>query len=136
MAIPAHLGVKVFTNGRLVVSRMGTELASARVRTDAAGITEVVPLSGSVTLGLAGFAWADVPPGAAGTEDLEVTLVPENPNQDAFHEAVPLTTIVGRIGKLPVTHTFVKGVSVVDGHLVKQAADVDSPSRGVGLAWT
>ncbi|WP_254614821.1 RHS repeat-associated core domain-containing protein [Myxococcus sp. CA056] len=136
VAIPAHLGVKVFTNGRLVVSRMGTELASARVRTDAAGITEVVPLSGSVTLGLAGFAWADVPPGAAGTEDLEVTLVPENPNQDAFHEAVPLTTIVGRIGKLPVTHTFVKGVSVVDGHLVKQAADVDSPSRGVGLAWT
>ncbi|NVJ24144.1 RHS repeat protein [Myxococcus sp. AM011] len=136
VAFPARLGVKVFTDGRLVVSRMGTELASARVRTDASGITEVVPLSGSVTQGLEGFAWADVPPGAVGTEDLDVTLVPENPNQDAFHEAVPLTTTAGSMSKLPVAHTFVKGVSVVDGHLVKQATDVDSPSRGVGLAWT
>ncbi|WP_148282437.1 RHS repeat-associated core domain-containing protein [Corallococcus coralloides] len=39
------------------------------------------------------------------------------------------------MGKLPVGHTFVKGVSVVDGHLVKQAVDVEAPSRGLALSW-
>nr|WP_274622814.1 RHS repeat-associated core domain-containing protein [Myxococcus fulvus] len=136
MAFPAKLGVKVYIDGRLVVSRMGTELASARVRTNFSGITEVIPLSGSVTQGLDGFAWVDVPPGSVGTEDVDVTLAPENPNQEPLHKAVPLTTLVGSMGKLPVSHTFVKGVSVVDGHLVRQATDVESPSRGVGLAWT
>ncbi|WP_241757793.1 RHS repeat-associated core domain-containing protein [Myxococcus landrumensis] len=136
VAYPARLGVKVFTPGRLVVSRGGTELASATVRTGATGITEVVPLSGAVLLGLDGFATVDVPPGSVGTEDIRVSLVPENPVQETFHEDVPLTTRVGSVGKLPVAHTFVKGVSVVDGHLVKQAADVELPSRGLGLAWT
>lgn len=136
LAYPARLGVKVFTPGRLVVSRGGTELASARVRTGATGITEVVPLSGAVLLGLDGFAMVDVPPGVVGTEDIRVSLVPENPAQQTFHEDVPLMTRVGSVGKLPVAHTFVKGVSVVDGHLVKQATDVELPSRGLGLAWT
>ncbi|MCY1000973.1 DUF6531 domain-containing protein [Myxococcus sp. MISCRS1] len=136
VAYPARLGVKVFTQGRLVVSRGATELASANVRTGGVGITEVVALSGSVSLGLDGFALVEVPPGTMGTEDIRVSLVPENPAQQTFHEDVPLTTRVGSVGKLPVAHTFVKGVSVVDGHLVKQASDVESASRGVGLAWT
>ncbi|NBD09932.1 RHS repeat protein [Corallococcus sp. c25j21] len=136
IAYGAPLGVKVLSNGRLVIHRGGTEFASAQVQADDLGITQVSPLGGApIILGQQGFAVVELPPGAVGTETVRVTLVPANPNQASLNREVPLTTTVGTVGKLPVGHTFVKGVSVVDGHLVKQAVDVEAPSRGLGLSW-
>ncbi len=37
---------------------------------------------------------------------------------------------------LPVGHTFVKGVDLLDGHLVRQATDIKVPGRNLGLELT
>src|SRR5205823_14240859 len=34
---------------------------------------------------------------------------------------------------LPVGHTFVKGVDILDGHVVQQATDIKVPGRNLGL---
>ncbi|WP_233613369.1 RHS repeat-associated core domain-containing protein [Corallococcus sp. AB032C] len=136
IAFGAPLGMKAFVNGRLVVRRGAMEVASAQVLANAAGITQVSSLGGAaIVLGQEGFAVMEVPPGSVGQETVRVTLIPDNPNQASLNREAPLTTTVGTVGKLPVGHTFVKGVSVVDGHLVKQAVDVEAPSRGLGLSW-
>ncbi|WP_233585461.1 RHS repeat-associated core domain-containing protein [Corallococcus sp. CA054B] len=136
IAYGAPLGMKAFANGRLVVRRGETEVASAQVMANATGITQVSSLGGAaIVLGQEGFAVMEVPPGAVGQETVRVTLIPDNPNQASLNREAPLTTTVGTVGKLPVGHTFVKGVSVVDGHLVKQAVDVEAPSRGLALSW-
>ena len=136
IAYGAPLGMKVFVNGRLVVRRGETEVASAQVLANATGITQVSSLGGALmALGQGGFAVVELLPGAVGLETVRVTLVPENPNQASVNQEVPLTTTVGTVSRVPVGHTFVKGVSVVDGHLVKQSVDVEAPSRGLGLSW-
>ncbi|MFB1483896.1 RHS repeat-associated core domain-containing protein [Corallococcus sp. RDP092CA] len=136
IAYGAPLGVKVFGNGRLEVRRGQTEIASAQVLANATGITQVSWLGGAaIALGQGGIAVMEIPPGTVGQETVRVTLIPDNPNQTSLNQEVVLTTSVGTVGRLPVGHTFVKGVSVVDGHLVKQAVDVESPSRGLGLSW-
>ncbi|WP_338262711.1 RHS repeat-associated core domain-containing protein [Corallococcus caeni] len=136
IAYGAPLGMKVFGNGRLEVRRGQTEIASAQVLANATGITQVSWLGGAaIALGQGGLAVMEIPPGTVGQETVRVTLIPDNPNQTSLNQEVTLTTAVGTVGRLPVGHTFVKGVSVVDGHLVKQAVDVEAPSRGLGLSW-
>ncbi|WP_338278254.1 RHS repeat-associated core domain-containing protein [Corallococcus caeni] len=136
IAYGAPLGMKALANGRLEVRRGETEVASAQVLANASGITQVSWLGGAaIALGQEGFAVMEVPPGAVGQETVRVTFTPDNPNQATLNRDAPLMTTVGTVGKLPVGHTFVKGVSVVDGHLVKQAVDVETPSRGLGLSW-
>ncbi|RKH66914.1 RHS repeat protein [Corallococcus interemptor] len=136
IAYGAPLGLKVFGNGRLEVRRGQTEIASAQVLANATGITQVSWLGGvAIALGQGGLAVMEMPPGAVGPETVRITLIPDNPNQASLNQEVTLTTTVGTVGRLPVGHTFVKGVSVVDGHLVKQAVDVETPSRGLGLSW-
>ncbi|WP_240358944.1 DUF6531 domain-containing protein, partial [Myxococcus vastator] len=136
VADAAHLGIKVYSNGTLVVRRDGQEVASALVQANVNGIAQVVAHGGTpVYLGQNGYAVVELPPGAAGTETVRVTLVPENPNASALNREVPLTTTVMSVGRLPVSHTFVKDVSLVDGHLVKRTVDVEVSSRGVGLSW-
>nr|AYM53998.1 hypothetical protein [Pyxidicoccus sp.] len=136
IAYPTTLGVKVYTAGLLELRQAGTVVATAQVRTDATGITQVTPVSGTpIALAGDGYVVVELSPGAVGAEPVRVTLVPQDSTQASFSKDATLTTTVGTVGKLPVSHTFVKDVSLVDGHLVKQSSDVEVPSRGLGLSW-
>jgi hypothetical protein len=47
-----------------------------------------------------------------------------------------LTASVRNRSVLPVGHTFVKGVDLLDGHLVRQGTDLKVPGRHLGLEMT
>ncbi|WP_226994138.1 RHS repeat-associated core domain-containing protein [Myxococcus hansupus] len=138
VAYPAQLGVTVYSDGVLRISRGGTEISSARVYANAAnGVTQVTPLSGMpIVMKWNSYAVVELAPGAAGVETIGVSFQPTNANGQMIEREVPLKTSVMSEGRLPVGHTFIKGVSLVDGHLVKQAVDLEYPSRGLGLTWS
>ncbi|MBL0698599.1 RHS repeat protein [Comamonas sp. JC664] len=138
VAYPARLGVTVFSNGTLEVLRGGAVIASASVQANATnGITQITPIGGApIVSWWNSYALVELSPGAAGVETIGISFVPADANARTVTREMPLKTSVMSEGRLPVGHTFIKGVSLVDGHLVKQAVDLEYPSRGLGLTWS
>ena len=58
-----------------------------------------------------------------------------DPSQAAVDNGV-LESILTNRSVLPVGHTFVKGVDLLDGHVVRQATDFKVPGRHLGLELT
>jgi RHS repeat-associated protein len=66
----------------------------------------------------------------------ELTVVDQSdPTLQAVATGTVESSIVNR-SSLPVGHTFVKGVDLLDGHLVQQATDFKVPGRHLGLEVT
>ena len=59
----------------------------------------------------------------------------EDPSQVTVAPGVILSNVTNR-SVLPVGHTFVKGVDLLDGHLVQQSTDLKVPGRHLGLELT
>ncbi|NVJ07912.1 RHS repeat protein [Myxococcus sp. AM001] len=140
VAYSAQLVALVNSDGILRVMRGGEEISSAAVQVNPSGgnaVTQVTPISGlPIVVEWNGYAVVDLSPGAVGVETIGISFFPANANALAVTREVQLKTSVMSEGRLPVGHTFIKGVSLVDGHLVKQAVDLESPSRGLGLTWS
>lgn len=138
VAYSAQLVVLVNSDGILRVLRGGDEISRAAVQVNAtSAVTQVTPISGlPIVVEWNGYAVVDLSPGAAGVETIGISFTPANANAQTVTREVPLKTSVMSEGRLSVGHTFIKGVSLVDGHLVKQAVDLESPSRGLGLTWS
>jgi hypothetical protein len=120
---------------------------SARVTLKVKGTPFTASLDGGAPQALADL---DLGPGVhrvlvpAGLPDLESDQwVPftleardaEDPSQAAVDEGVIALDLVNR-SVLPVGHTFVKGVDLLDGHLVQQSTDLKVPGRHLGLEVT
>ena len=59
----------------------------------------------------------------------------EDPSQSSIERGVIVSNVLNR-SVLPVGRTFVKGVDLLDGHLVQQSADLKVPGRHLGLEVT
>ncbi|WP_239989146.1 RHS repeat-associated core domain-containing protein [Corallococcus macrosporus] len=138
VAYSAQLVALVNSDGVLRVLRGGEEISRSAVQVNASNaVTQVTPISGlPIVVEWNGYAVVDLSPGTAGVETIGISFTPANANGRTVTREVPLKTSVMSEGRLPVGHTFIKGVSLVDGHLVKQAVDLESPSRGLGLTWS
>jgi RHS repeat-associated protein len=59
----------------------------------------------------------------------------EDPTQATLDSGIIASSVVNR-SVLPVGHTFVKGVDLLDGHVVQQSTDLKVPGRHLGLELT
>jgi transglutaminase-like putative cysteine protease len=75
--------------------------------------------------------FASFAPGV-GVEDVTVTFLATGETTETTHH-VAMETLIHDYGVMPIAHTFVKGVDVADGHLVRQFADFSVQGRGVPL---
>jgi RHS repeat-associated protein len=120
---------------------------AARVTLTVGGQPFTASLDGGAAQELTGV---DLPAGAhfvlvpAGLPELEADeQVPfsleardaEDPTQAVVAPGIIASNVVNRSG-LPVGHTFVKGVDLLDGHLVQQSTDLKVPGRHLGLELT
>jgi hypothetical protein len=129
--LPAPLEFRVKGRGTLTVTSGGTVLAGATVEADEDGnVLALEPTAGTPL------------PELLGNRALRILAPPADPTvRDVtlqFNEqerVLPFETVVKDVGALPVGHTFVKDVSVVDGHLQKSFSDVSIPGRGGGLSF-
>ncbi len=141
---PATLEFRVTGSGTVTVTtRRGLSppqtLAAAVVSADADGImTSLAPvgllpmpqlMSDRNTLRMI------VQPGDPAGQDVTLTFHTGGDVPDVV-KIVPLRTDVYDMGAAPVGHTFVKNVSVVDGHLFLQGEDLRVAGRGAGLAMS
>jgi RHS repeat-associated protein len=139
--IAGQLNLHVFGDGDLTVSvgTVGatTPLAGAKVKADQFGnVTALGPL-GALPLPLqsgAGTLRFDVAPDLTATT-VRARFVPAD-GSDAIEQTWPFSTQVTDSGVFPIGHTFVKDVSVVDGHLARQFTDLAIQGRGAGLSFS
>ncbi len=133
----AMLDFRVKGEGRATVSAGGNVVAAADIIADDDGtllamapVAGIAPLQLSPTYGLR----APIPPAPPTVNEVVVSFQPRVEG-DVQTWSVPFRTEYKDMGPLPIGHTFVRDVSVVDGHLVKQSVDVAVPGRGVGLTF-
>ncbi len=124
--------------GDVRVSVAGATVAEGRVSMTPAGpvVTAISPTVPVPTVLTGGALLALVPPGVPGLGSIETRFIPALQTSSPQVAITPFLTKLKDNGVLPVGHVFVKGVSVVDGHLVKQSLDLSVPGRGPSLAFT
>ncbi|WP_257446201.1 RHS repeat-associated core domain-containing protein [Archangium lipolyticum] len=132
---PAQLPLCINETGRLEV-RSGTALiAGAQVmvqedgRVDLSELEEGVPVPDHPSNGSLRVV---VPPGDPSGQQVVVKFSSARTGGTQSQD-IPLITTVEDASALPVGHTFVKDVSTVDGHLVKQSVDLEVQGRAPGL---
>jgi RHS repeat-associated protein len=130
--IPAPVAFRVRGNGNLRITMGDTEVAAARVEADQDGnattlevVRSTIPIlrreDGSIRL--------SIPPSDPSVHDVTLTF-----NDKTV--VMPFMTEVVDASPLPIGHTFVKDVSVVDGHIQKSFTDISIPGRNGGLTFT
>ncbi|OJH39694.1 hypothetical protein BON30_19675 [Cystobacter ferrugineus] len=137
---PATLPICVNESGTLQVISGGNLVSGAQVTLLSGGALNVqplpptdgheVPVPGG---GSAGVLTAVIPPGDPSGQDVVVKFTPVDPLATIPDSTVRLLTSVEDASALPLGHTFVKDVSTVDGHLVKQSVDLEVKGRSPGL---
>ena len=136
---PAVLNVFSSFPGVLTVHDGLTLIAQCDIVGGNLGVSSFTPVSGLVPTinhrtGALAFILA---PRSVGTYPLRVQLIPPAAlGLGTLTKMVDLDTVIDDLGALPVGHVFVKDVSVVDGHLVKQGEDLRVPGRGPPLAFS
>jgi hypothetical protein len=125
----------------LTVTSGGAVIAAAQVTRDLSGNVTAAPLPGDLPPPV-----PDVMPGGR----LRVSVPPGDPDQvqsvvvaidthdsrrdpQILSTSLPLVTELDAGAAGPIGHTFVKDVSIADGHLFKQFDDLDVVGRGLGL---
>ncbi|WP_342373837.1 DUF6531 domain-containing protein [Myxococcus stipitatus] len=138
--VPAQLEFCAGDEGDVSVTSGNTLLGRGRLVRGAQGGLEIQPVDGNVpppalVSGL-GVMRIQVPPGDPAGQEVRVDFVPKAAPETTQTQRLTLKTSVDDAGALPVGHTFVKDVSVVDGHLIKQFEDLRVPGRGPPLAFS
>ena len=140
MAIPATLRFGVTSAGAVTVLSGGVAVASEHVDLDPSGFPSITPSGQPPTLSVersTGLLEAQIGPGDPTGQLVEIDVQPDGtpspPVQRGFTE---LATTIEDTGVAPIGHTFVKGVSVADGHLMKQFEDLKVPGRNGGLEFS
>ncbi|QSQ15624.1 RHS repeat-associated core domain-containing protein [Myxococcus landrumensis] len=138
--VPAQLEFCAGDEGDVTVASGTTLLGRGRLVRGAQGGLEIQPVDGNVpppalVSGL-GVLRIQVPPGDPAGQEVRVDFVPKATPATTQTQRLTLKTSVEDAGAMPVGHTFVKDVSVVDGHLVKQFEDLRVPGRGPPLAFS
>jgi RHS repeat-associated protein len=134
----AALDFRVKGQGRVTVKAGDAMVAAGDVVADGDGVLqgEPQPVQGFAALAVTPTrgirAW--VPPMNPSVTAVVVTFTPVAAG-DVQTWSVPFTTVYKDMGPLPIGHTFVRDVDVVDGHLVKQAVDLSVPGRGAGFRF-
>ncbi|HET7929312.1 MAG TPA: DUF6531 domain-containing protein, partial [Actinomycetota bacterium] len=131
--VPAELEFRVKGKGTLSVTSGGALVARAEVDAD--------PETGDLRGPLTPVGNSPLPGVRHGS--LFVRIAPADPTVNdvtiAFADQtsiLPFETVIKDAGALPVGHTFVKDVSVVDGHLSKSFTDISVAGRNGGLTFS
>ncbi len=134
---PAGLEFRVKGQAQVEVTAGGSVVAAASVTADQDGNVIQIADRGD----------AQAPMLMTAGRSLLVRVPPEDPTvkqvkvvvTDALghreESLIPFETVINDMGALPVGHTLVRDVSVVDGHLVKQFSDISVKGRGPGLTF-
>lgn len=138
--VPARLEFCARDEGDVSVTSGSTLLGQGRLVRNGAGQLEIQAVGGNVpppelVSGL-GVLRLQVPPGDPSGQEVRIDFIPKVTPDKTQTQRLTLKTAVEDAGALPVGHTFVKDVSVVDGHLVKQSEDLRVQGRGPALAFT
>lgn len=137
--VPAQLEFCAGDEGDVSVTSGPTLLSRGRLVRNAQGQLEVQPLDGNVPppalVSQSGVLRLQVPPGDPAGQEVRIDFVPKATPNETQTQRLTLKTAVEDAGALPVGHTFVKDVSVVDGHLIKQSQDLRVQGRGPALAF-
>ncbi|MBZ4417857.1 RHS repeat-associated core domain-containing protein [Myxococcus sp. RHSTA-1-4] len=138
--VPAPLSFCLDEEGDVSVTSGPTLLSRGRLVRNAEGVLEVRAVDANAPpperVAGSGVLRLQVPPGDPSGQEVRIDFVSAaNPDQPQT-QRLTLKTTVDDAGALPVGHTFVKNVSVVDGHLTRQFEDLRVPGRGAPLAFT
>ncbi|NTX54913.1 transglutaminase domain-containing protein, partial [Myxococcus sp. CA039A] len=138
--VPARLEFCAGDEGDVSVTSGSTLLSRGRLVRNTEGLLEVQPLDSNVPIpelvAGTGVLRLQVPPGDPAGQEVRIDFLPRATPEQTQTQRLLLKTAVDDAGVLPVGHTFVKDVSVVDGHLTKQFADLRVSGRGPALAFT
>ncbi|QRN93038.1 hypothetical protein JRI60_27950 [Archangium violaceum] len=132
---PAQLPLCVNETGKLEVKSGTATIAGANVVVQDDGAVELSRIADDVPLPdhpSNGALLVLVPPGDPSGQEVVVDFLPTRTGSTESQH-IPLITSVEDASALPVGHTFVKDVSTVDGHLVKQSVDLEVQGRAPGL---
>ncbi|WP_224250299.1 DUF6531 domain-containing protein, partial [Hyalangium gracile] len=83
-----------------------------------------------------GMLFVSVPPGDPSGQEVRIDFAPASAPTQHQERKLELRTRISDTSVLPVGHTFVKNVSTVDGHLVRQVVDLEVPGRRPALQFT
>ncbi|WP_224365459.1 RHS repeat-associated core domain-containing protein [Hyalangium versicolor] len=137
--VPARLRFCPSESGRVQVYSGQALLAAADV-TEGQGpglvlspIQEEVPVPAQPEPGLL---LVSVPPGDPAGQEVRVDFARASTPTEHQEQKLELRTRITDTSVLPVGHTFVKDVSTVDGHLVRQVVDLEVPGRRPALQFS
>ncbi|HVN52442.1 MAG TPA: PKD domain-containing protein, partial [Acidimicrobiales bacterium] len=123
----------VSRSGLVTVTVGGMQVAGAKVTVQSDDTLKVEPAQGLTLLTVSGTALT-TPIGPAGAGAKAVVELTPADGSAAVQQEVAIETLVKDSGPAAVGHTFVKDVSLTDGHLFKQFEDIRVPStRGPPL---
>ncbi len=135
--VPGRLTLHLKGAGQVTLSVNGVDVGGAEVVADVLGIAASFAPLGTlpppVLTAQGGFLFVLQPNLSA--SEVTARFVPADGSPPS-EQTWPFITEVTDAGALPIGHTFVKDVSVVDGHLARQFTDLSVPGRGAGLAFT
>ncbi|MDY7233034.1 RHS repeat-associated core domain-containing protein [Hyalangium rubrum] len=138
--IPAGLKFCPGDSGRVRVYSGQALLAAADVIASPAtglGVTPVGPETPVPSQPLPGVLFVDVPPGDPVGQQVRIEFARAGaPTEPLQVRRLTLDTRIEDASALAVGHTFVKDVSTVDGHLVRQTVDLEVPGRRPSLQLT
>ncbi|WP_224250300.1 DUF6531 domain-containing protein, partial [Hyalangium gracile] len=83
-----------------------------------------------------GMLFVSVPPGDPSGQEVRIDFAPASAPTQHQERKLELRTRITDTSVLPVGHTFVKNVSTVDGHLVRQVVDLEVPGRRPALQFS
>ncbi|HYH96581.1 transglutaminase domain-containing protein, partial [Hyalangium sp.] len=138
--IPAPLQFCPSESGRVQVYSGQALLAAADVTAGQGPLLEVSPVTEETPIPhqpSPGVLAVDVPPGDPAGQEVRIEFVRSSvPTEPPQVQRLELRTRISDTSALPVGHTFVKDVSTVDGHLVRQTVDLEVPGRRPALQFT
>ena len=129
---PARVAFRVKGNGLLTVTSGGSVLAKATIEADDDGnVLTLTPVPGvdPPQLAIDRSLVLLAPPADPTVHDVTIQFKDQS-------QVLPFETVIEDVGPLPIGHTLVKDVSVVDGHLQKSFTDVSVPGRNGGLSFS
>ncbi len=141
IAVPAPLRFCPSESGRVWVYSGQSLLAAADVTTGQGAMLGLSAISADTPAPeqpAPGLLFVSVPPGDPVGQEVRIKFVRANalPSEPPQERKLELQTRITDTSVLPVGHTFVKDVSTVDGHLVRQVVDLEVPGRRPALQFS
>jgi len=135
--VPAPLQFCPAESGRVQVYSGQALLAAADVTAGQGAVLGVNPITEETPVPhqpVPGVLAVEVPPGDPAGQEVRIEFVRSSaPADPPVVQRLELLTRISDTSALPVGHTFVKDVSTVDGHLIRQVVDLEVPGRRPAL---